>query len=146
MARIAGALGGRAAEQVVFGDAEVTTGAGGDLQMVSGLARQMVTRYGMSDLGPVSLGSQQGEVFLGRDWTTRSECSEEIQARIDSQVRMLAEHGYEVALKIVRENREVIDRLVDLLVERETIEGDELRQIVAEYTTVPEKTQVMARI
>ena len=146
MARIAGALGGRAAEQVVFGDAEVTTGAGGDLQMVSGLARQMVTRYGMSDLGPVSLGSQQGEVFLGRDWTTRSECSEEIQARIDSQVRMLAEHGYEVALKIVRENREVIDRLVDLLVERETIEGDELRQIVAEYTTVPEKVQVMARI
>ena len=114
--------------------------------MVSGVARQMVTRYGMSDLGPVSLGSQQGEVFLGRDWNNRSECSEEIQERIDAQVRLLAENGYQVALKIVRENREVIDRLVDLLVERETIDGDELRQIVAEYAVVPEKEQVMARI
>jgi cell division protease FtsH len=147
MARIAGALGGRAAEQVVFGDAEVTTGAGGDLQMVSGIARQMVVNYGMSDLGQLSLGRQQGgDVFLGRDWTTRSECSEEIQARIDAQVRSIAEHGYEVALKIVRENREVIDRLVDLLVERETIEGDELRQIVAEYTAVPVKEQVTMRM
>jgi cell division protease FtsH len=147
MARIAGALGGRAAEQVVFGDAEVTTGAGGDLQMVSGIARQMVVNYGMSDLGQLSLGRQQGgDVFLGRDWTTRSECSEEIQARIDAQVRSIAEHGYEVALKIVRENREVIDRLVDLLVERETIEGEELRQIVAEYTVVPEKEQVTMRM
>jgi cell division protease FtsH len=131
-ARIAGALGGRAAEEVVFGDAEVTTGAGGDLQMVAGLARQMVTRYGMSDLGPVSLESQQGEVFLGRDWTTRSEYSEEIAARID-------------ALQIVRENRVVVDRLVDLLIERETIDGDELRRIVAEYAVVPEKEQ-LARI
>jgi len=131
---------------VVFGDAEVTTGAGGDLQMVSGLARQMVTRYGMSDLGPVSLESQQGEVFLGRDWTTRSECSEEIQARIDAQVRSIAERAYEIALKIVRDNREVIDRLVDLLVDRETIDGDELRQIVSEYATVPNKDQIQLRL
>ena len=146
MARIAGALGGRAAEQVVFGDAEVTTGAGGDLQQVSGMARQMVTRYGMSDLGPMSLGSQQGEVFLGRDWTTRSDMSDEIQSRVDAQVRAIAEHGYEVALKIIRENREVIDRLVDLLVERESIDGDELRQIIAEYTVIPEKEQLTTRI
>jgi cell division protease FtsH len=139
MARISGALGGRAAEQVIFGDAEVTTGAGGDLQMVTSMARQMVTRYGMSDLGPMSLESQQGEVFLGRDWTSRSEYSNEIATRIDAQVRAIAEHAYEIACKLVRENRSLMDRLVDLLVEKETIDGEEFRQIVAEYTPVPEK-------
>jgi cell division protease FtsH len=144
LARISGALGGRAAEQIVFGDSEVTTGAGGDLQQVAGMARQMVTRYGMSDLGPLSLESQQGEVFLGRDWTSsRSEYSEGIAARIDAQVRTIVEHCYDDALKIVREQREVVDRLVDLLIERETINGDELRQIVAEYAVVPEKEQLL---
>ena len=146
MARITGALGGRAAEQVIFGDAEVTTGAGGDLQMVSGMARQMVTRFGMSDLGPLSLESQQGEVFLGRDWTTRSEYSNEIATRIDAQVRTIAEHCYQDACKIVEENRSVIDRLVDLLIEKETIDGDEFRQIVAEYTVVPEKEQYVPKL
>jgi cell division protease FtsH len=146
MARITGALGGRAAEQVIFGDAEVTTGAGGDLQQVSGMARQMVTRFGMSDLGPLSLESQQGEVFLGRDWMSRSEYSEEIAARIDAQVRSIVEHCYEQACKIIRDNREVIDRLVDLLIEKETIDGEEFRQIVAEYTVVPEKEQYLPKI
>ena len=146
LARISGALGGRAAEQEIFGDAEVTTGAGGDLQQVSGMARQMVTRFGMSDLGPLSLESQQGEVFLGRDWTTRSEYSEEISSRIDAQVRSIVEHCYERSLKIVRENREVIDRLVDLLIDKETIDGEEFRQIVAEYTVVPEKEQYVPKL
>jgi len=146
MARITGALGGRAAEHVIFGDAEVTTGAGGDLQQVSGMARQMVTRFGMSDLGPLSLESQQGEVFLGRDWTTRSEYSNEIATRIDAQVRTIAEHCYAEACKIIEENRAVIDRLVDLLIEKETIDGDEFRQIVAEYTVVPEKEQYVPKL
>ncbi|MEP0915167.1 ATP-dependent zinc metalloprotease FtsH2, partial [Leptolyngbya sp. GB1-A1] len=146
MARITGALGGRAAEVVIFGDAEVTTGAGGDLQQVSGMARQMVTRFGMSDLGPLSLESQQGEVFLGRDWMSRSEYSEEIAARIDAQVRSIVEHCYEQSCKIVRDNREVIDRLVDLLIEKETIDGEEFRQIVAEYTVVPEKEQYVPKL
>jgi cell division protease FtsH len=144
MARISGALGGRAAEEIVFGDAEVTTGAGGDLQQVAGMARQMVTRYGMSDLGPLSLESQQGEVFLGRDWTSsRSDYSEGIAARIDAQVRTIVEHCYDEARQIMRDHRELVDRLVDLLVERETIDGDELRRIVSEYAVVPEKEQLM---
>ncbi|MBD2728696.1 ATP-dependent metallopeptidase FtsH/Yme1/Tma family protein [Nostoc sp. FACHB-892] len=140
-ARITGALGGRAAEEVIFGAAEVTTGAGGDLQQLSGMARQMVTRFGMSDLGPLSLESQQGEVFLGRDWTTRSEYSESIASRIDGQVRAIVEECYENAKKIVRDHRTVTDRLVDLLIEKETIDGEEFRQIVAEYAEVPEKQQ-----
>ncbi|MGV0105225.1 ATP-dependent zinc metalloprotease FtsH2 [Nostoc sp. DSM 114160] len=102
-ARITGALGGRAAEEVIFGAAEVTTGAGGDLQQLSGMARQMVTRFGMSDLGPLSLESQQGEVFLGRDWTTRSEYSESIASRIDGQVKEIVEQCYDNAKKIIRD-------------------------------------------
>jgi cell division protease FtsH len=145
-ARITGALGGRAAEEVIFGAAEVTTGAGGDLQQLSGMARQMVTRFGMSDLGPLSLESQQGEVFLGRDWTTRSEYSESIASRIDGQVRAIVEECYENAKKIVRDHRTVTDRLVDLLIEKETIDGDEFRQIVAEYAEVPEKQQYVPQL
>ncbi|MCL1475909.1 ATP-dependent zinc metalloprotease FtsH2 [Argonema antarcticum] len=144
-ARITGALGGRAAEDVIFGDAEVTTGAGGDLQQVAGMARQMVTRFGMSDLGPLSLESQSSEVFLGRDLGMRSEYSEEIASRVDAQVRKIVEHCYEDAKRIVRENRTAIDRLVDLLVEKETIDGEEFRQILAEYTVLPEKEQYVAQ-
>ncbi|WP_159788549.1 ATP-dependent zinc metalloprotease FtsH2 [Sodalinema gerasimenkoae] len=140
-ARISGALGGRAAEDVIFGDAEVTTGAGNDLQQVTNMARQMVTRFGMSDLGPMSLESQSSEVFLGRDLMTRSEYSEDIASRIDAQVRAIVEQCYEEACSLIRNNRAVMDRLVDLLVEKETIDGEEFRQIVAEYTHVPEKEQ-----
>jgi cell division protease FtsH len=146
MARMVGALGGRAAEYVIFGDSEVTTGAGNDLQQVTGMARQMVTRFGMSDLGPLSLESQSGEVFLGRDWMSRSEYSEEIASRIDAQVRELIQHAYEDAIRIMRENRTVIDRLVDLLIEKETIDGEEFRQIVAEYTVVPEKESFVPQL
>jgi cell division protease FtsH len=146
LARIAGALGGRAAEEIIFGDSEVTTGAGGDLQQVTALARQMVTRFGMSTLGPLSLESQTGEVFLGRDWMTRSEYSEEIAARIDGQVRSIVEQCYNQARQLIRQNRTVIDRLVDLLIEKETIDGEEFRQIVAEYTEVPEKEQFVPQL
>ncbi|WP_448533942.1 ATP-dependent zinc metalloprotease FtsH2 [Parathermosynechococcus lividus] len=146
MARMAGALGGRAAEYVIFGDAEVTTGASNDLQQVTAMARQMVTRFGMSDLGPLSLESQNGEVFLGRDLVSRSEYSEEIAARIDAQVRELVQHSYELAIKLIREHRVVIDRLVDLLIEKETIDGEEFRQIVAEYTVVPDKERFVPQL
>ncbi len=146
MARIAGAMGGRAAEEEIFGSDEVTTGAGGDLQQVSEMARQMVTIYGMSDLGPIALGGQGGEVFLGAGLTSRAEYSEEVASRIDAQVRQIAEHGHQLARKIVRENREVIDRLVDLLIEKETINGEELKQIVSEYAEVPDKERFVPQI
>ena len=145
-ARISGALGGRAAEEIIFGRAEVTTGAGNDLQQVTGMARQMVTRFGMSDLGPMSLESQQGEVFLGRDWTTRSEYSDSVATRIDSQVRTIVEECYETAKKLMRENRTACDRLVDLLIEKETIDGEEFRQIMSEYTNVPDKQQFVPQL
>jgi cell division protease FtsH len=145
-ARITGALGGRAAEEVIFGDAEVTTGAGGDLQQVTGMARQMVTRFGMSDLGPVSLEGQTTEVFLGRDLMSRSDYSEEIASRVDAQVRAIVDQCHQDACRIMRENRDCIDRLVDLLVEKETIDGDEFRQIVAEYAEVPDKERFVPQL
>ncbi|NER86697.1 MULTISPECIES: ATP-dependent zinc metalloprotease FtsH2 [unclassified Moorena] len=146
LARITGALGGRAAEEEVFGDAEVTTGAGGDLQQLTGIARQMVTRYGMSDLGSLSLESQEGEVFLGAGLMSRAEYSEEVAARIDQQVRQIVEHCHQEARDIIRDNRDAVDRLVDLLIEKETIDGEEFRQIVAEYTDVPEKPQYVPQL
>ncbi|MFN6539843.1 MAG: ATP-dependent zinc metalloprotease FtsH [Nostoc sp. EkiNYC01] len=135
-ARITATLGGRAAEEIVFGKPEVTTGAGDDLQKVTGMARQMVTRFGMSELGPLSLENQSGEVFLGRDWMNKSDYSEEIAAKIDSQVREIVNNSYIKAKELLEENRIVLERLVDLLAEQETIEGDSFRKIVAENAQV----------
>ncbi len=140
--RITIALGGLAAEAEVFGDAEVTTGASGDLKMVANLAREMVTLYGMSDLGPVALESPGNEVFLGRDWGERAEYSLEKGNEIDRTVRAIAARCYQQARTIIRENRALIDRIVDLLVEQETIEGDEFRKLVAEYTGRTQKQKL----
>ncbi|RUR83508.1 ATP-dependent zinc metalloprotease FtsH [Chlorogloeopsis fritschii PCC 6912] len=135
-------LGGKAAETEVFGEAEVTGGASNDLKMVTNLARKMVTMYGMSELGLVALETQNNDVFLGRDWVSRNEYSEEMATKIDRQVRELAVECYQEARRIIRENRSLVDRLVDLLVEQETIEGEKFRQIVSEYTQLPEKQQL----
>ncbi|MFQ4142180.1 ATP-dependent zinc metalloprotease FtsH, partial [Chlorogloeopsis sp. ULAP02] len=138
-------LGGKASETEVFGEAEVTGGASNDLKMVTNLARKMVTMYGMSELGLVALETQNNDVFLGRDWVSRNEYSEEMATKIDRQVRELAVECYQEARRIIRENRSLVDRLVDLLVEQETIEGEKFRQIVSEYTQLPEKQQLASR-
>ncbi len=137
--RITIALGGRAAEQEVFGDAEITVGASNDIQVVANLAREMVTRYGMSDIGPFALESGNSEVFLGRDWMSRAEYSEEVATKIDQQVRQIATHCYSEACRIVREHRELLDEMVDLLLDQETIEGEQFRKIVAQHVELPEK-------
>ncbi|MEW6498005.1 MAG: cell division protein FtsH, partial [Cyanobacteriota bacterium] len=143
--RITAALGGRAAEEEIFGDAEVTTGAGGDLQTVTSLARQMVTRFGMSDLGPLTLEEPNGEVFLNNGWTApRSEYSEQIAARIDAQVQEIVNHCHQKARQIIRDNREVVDQLVELLIEKETIDSDQLLQIMDEHTQLPGETLVVS--
>jgi cell division protease FtsH len=134
LARIAATLGGRAAEEIVFGKAEVTTGAGNDLQQVTSLARQMVTKFGMSDLGPVSLENQNNDVFLGRDWGNKSEYSEDIAAKIDAAVREIVNRCYIQAKEIIQENRLILERAVNLLIEQETIEGDLFRTMVANHT------------
>jgi cell division protease FtsH len=127
-------LGGRATEAEVFGEDAIDTGAGSDIRKVTKLARSMVTLYGMSDLGPVALESMGEEVFLGRNLMPRSEYSEDLAIQIDRQIREIAKHCYQNARRIIRENRPLVDRLVDVLIDQETLEGDEFRKIVAEYT------------
>nr|WP_227498712.1 ATP-dependent zinc metalloprotease FtsH [Synechococcus sp. PCC 7336] len=144
--RVVVGFGGRAAEDIVFGYGEVTTGASNDLQQNTSLVRQMVTRFGMSDLGPLMLEQPNQEVFLGGGWQNRSEYSEDIAARIDQQVREILERCYQKARSILLENRDAVDRLAETLIERETLDGEEFRSIVEEYATLPEKAQLPPKI
>ena len=129
--QMAVALGGRLAEEIIFGDEEVTTGASNDLQQVARVARQMVTRFGMSSkLGPVALGRQQGNPFLGRDIATERDFSEETAAVIDAEVRSLVDVAYSRAKQVLVENRNVLDQLAEMLVDKETVDSDELQRLL----------------
>lgn len=130
--QMAVALGGRIAEEIVFGEEEVTTGASNDLQQVARVARQMVTRFGMSDrLGPVALGRQQGNMFLGRDIAAERDFSEETAAAIDDEVRNLVEQAYRRAKAVLGSNRPVLDQLADMLIDKETVDAEELQELLA---------------
>ncbi|MDA0259049.1 MAG: ATP-dependent zinc metalloprotease FtsH [Cyanobacteria bacterium] len=127
-------LGGRAAEQVVFGPLEITQGASGDLQMVAQLAREMVTRFGFSSLGPVALEGPGTEVFLGRDWfSQRPGYAESTGQAIDAKIRGLAKQSLAHAVSLLEPRRAVMDRLVDALIEEETLHHDRFMQL-AELT------------
>ncbi|MBW4637811.1 MAG: ATP-dependent zinc metalloprotease FtsH3 [Gloeocapsa sp. UFS-A4-WI-NPMV-4B04] len=130
--QMAVALGGRIAEELVFGEEEVTTGASNDLQQVARVARQMVTRFGMSDrLGQVALGRQQGNMFLGRDITAERDFSEETAATIDDEVHQLVDVAYHRAKEVLTNNRHVLDQLAQMLVEKETVDAEELQDVLA---------------
>jgi cell division protease FtsH len=144
--RITVSLGGRAAEEEVFGHDEVTDGAAGDVRNVASIARQMVTIYGMSDLGPIALESGGGEVFLGRDLMNQSsECSEEMATKIDRQIREIVFRCHAEARRLIKENRPLVDRLAEVLLDQETIEGEQFLQLVAEYADLPAKHQLEAQ-
>jgi len=126
------ALGGRIAEEIVFGEDEVTTGASNDLQQVASRARQMVTRFGMSErLGPVALGRQNGNVFLGREIASDRDFSDETAAAIDEEVRNLVEQAYRRSKEVLVNNRSILDRLAEMLIEKETVDADELQELLA---------------
>ncbi len=129
--QMAVALGGRVAEEIVYGEDEVTTGASNDLQQVARVARQMVTRFGMSDrLGPVALGRSQGGMFLGRDIAAERDFSEDTAAAIDEEVSELVDEAYKRATAVLVANRPVLDELADLLVEKETVDAEELQELL----------------
>ena len=129
-ARLVMALGGRAAETVVFGPGEITQGASGDLQMVSQLAREMVTRFGFSSLGPVALEGGDQEVFLGRDLIhTRPSYAESTGKAIDACVRQLAIQALDEAIALLEPRREVMDRLVEALITEETLSSSRFYEI-----------------
>ena len=139
--QMAVALGGRVAEEIVYGEDEVTTGASNDLQQVARVARQMVTRFGMSEkLGPVALGRSQGGMFLGRDIAAERDFSEDTAATIDEEVSQLVEEAYRRATEVLSNNRAVLDELAEMLVEKETVDAEDLQELlirrdvrVAEY-------------
>ncbi|MBW4475983.1 MAG: ATP-dependent zinc metalloprotease FtsH3 [Tolypothrix brevis GSE-NOS-MK-07-07A] len=129
--QMAVALGGRIAEEIIFGEEEVTTGASNDLQQVARVARQMITRFGMSDrLGPVALGRQQGNMFLGRDIMSERDFSEETAAAVDEEVRKLVDVAYLRAKDVLVSNRHILDLIAQMLVDKETVDADELQEIL----------------
>jgi cell division protease FtsH len=133
--QMAVALGGRVAEELIYGDEEVTTGASNDLQQVARVAKQMVTRFGMSDrLGPVALGRSQGSMFLGRDVMAERDFSDETAAAIDDEVRNLVDQAYRRCKQTLVENRAVLDKLANMLMEKETVDAEELQDLLANST------------
>ncbi len=131
LARVAMALGGRVAEEIVFG--EITTGAQDDIKRATRLARAMVCELGMSaKLGPVAYGENEESVFLGREMTSRREdYSEETAREIDQEVRSIVEGQYTVARKVLSDNRDGLDRLATALLERETLDSTEIESVLA---------------
>ena len=129
--QMAVALGGRVAEEIVYGEEEVTTGASNDLQQVANVARQMITKFGMSDkIGPVALGQSQGGMFLGRDMNATRDFSEDTAATIDVEVSELVDTAYKRATKVLSDNRSVLDEMASMLIERETIDTEDIQDLL----------------
>ena len=129
--QMAVALGGRVAEEIVYGEEEVTTGASNDLQQVANVARQMITKFGMSDkIGPVALGQSQGGMFLGRDMSSTRDFSEDTAATIDVEVSELVDAAYKRATKVLTENRSVLDEMATMLIEKETIDTEDIQDLL----------------
>ena len=117
-------LGGRAAEEIVFG--EITTGASNDLEKVTETAKQMVMRFGMSErLGPRVFGHDRGQPFLGREFSSEPDYSDEIAREIDDEIRRIVEEAHQTAKDILTENRESLERISKILLERETIDAEQ---------------------
>jgi len=144
-ARMAVSMGGRAAELVVFGKQEITPGASSDIEAVTAMAREMVTRYGFSSLGPVAWEGNQVEVFIGRDWLQqRPTYSKDTAKALDEEVQKLAKQALATACTLLSGHRPLLDDLTNQLVEQETIAGDQFRAVVDRYqgTTAPVRNSV----
>lgn len=129
LADLVGAMGGRAAEQIYFG--EITTGASADIKQATSIARRMVTEWGMSDkLGPQYFGSREELLFLGREVNRSNEISQETARLIDAEVKRIIDESFAKSLDILTANRDKLDILTDLLMERETLDGKEVMEII----------------
>ena len=137
--RIVTMLAGRITEQLVFGDPEVTTGAGNDLQQATSIARQMVTRYGMSRLGPIAFEDENNDNSMLLGYISSNQ-SDSLGNRIDKEVIDILSFCEQTARKIILDNRVVIDYIVDELLDVETLGGEEFRDMVREYTLLPSKS------
>ncbi len=137
LANITAMLGGRVAEEITFG--EITTGAANDFEKATELARKMVTEFGMSDkLGPLTLGTKHGPVFLGRDLVESRNYSDEIAYEIDKEVRRIIDECYNRARQVLTEHKELLARVAKALLERESLESDELDALIAGQPLPPD--------
>jgi cell division protease FtsH len=131
-AMLAVLMGGRIAEEVFLN--ELTTGAGNDIERATGMARKMVCEWGMSDLGPVTFGKKEQEIFLGREFAQHGDYSESTAVEIDKEVRRILDRAYKTAHDIIAGNKTALDRIARKLLERETLDGVEVNQILTEET------------
>ena len=130
-AQIAKAMGGRVAEEIIFGHNKVTSGASQDIKSATSLARNMVTKWGMSDeLGPLSYGENEDEVFLGRSVTRSQHMSEETAKKVDLETRKIVDEGYKKAKQILNEKIEDLHKLAKALVTYETLSGEEIKDLI----------------
>ncbi len=138
-------MGGRVAEEIIADD--ITTGAGNDIERATKVARQMVTEYGMSDtIGPRTLGQKSGEVFLGKDWGSTPDYSDAVAFEIDSEVRQLIDEAHDVALDILTDHRDRLDALAELLLEKETLDREEVAAFFADIAKrAPREPEVRGR-
>jgi cell division protease FtsH len=131
-------FGGRVAEEIIFGADKVTTGAGNDIERATGLARRMVTQFGMSErIGPLAVGDKEQEIFLGREFAQRREISERTAQMVDDEVKRLVDEAYARATTILQGNRELLDRIAAALLERETIDREDLDNLVKNLPLPP---------
>jgi len=133
-------LGGRAAEALVLND--ITTGASNDIERATGIARNMVMKFGMSEtLGPIQFGNENDEVFLGRDLATTRNYGEQVAAQIDNEIKSIVENAYNEALKILSTHIDVMHKIVELLMDKERVSGEEIRELFPFGTLTPKENQ-----
>ena len=130
--QIASLFGGRIAEELVYGKEAVTTGASNDIERATELAHKMVKLWGMSDvMGPLAYGEEEGEVFLGRQVTTHKHISDDTFNKVDTEIRIIIDTNYDIAYKILEENRDILDSMAAALIEFETIDTGQIDDLMA---------------
>ena len=135
LADLAMMMGGYASEKLTFGD--VSTGASNDLKQASDLARRLVTKYGMSNLGPITFGKTEDMIFLGREISSEKNYSEEVAAQIDKEVRGFIDHSYQIAEKILKSHKPALKKIAETLIQKETIEQEEFNAILKPFKIKP---------
>jgi cell division protease FtsH len=143
--RLASAFGGRVAEELVFGPEKVTTGAANDIEQATSIARRMVTQFGMSEkVGVIAVGDREQEIFLGREIQQRREISERMSETVDGEVKRLIDEAYETARRIITAHRDLLDRIALALLERETLDREDLELLARGEPLPPRSAPPMA--
>jgi cell division protease FtsH len=144
-ARLVMAYGGRAAEELVFGHDKVTAGAASDIQFATGLSRRYVSQWGLSDaIGPILVGENEAEVFLGRDFGTRRTVSERTAQLVDEEVKRVIQRAFDRAKQVLADNRELLDKIAANLLERETLSREDIIVLMRGDTLPPRAKEVLA--